>query len=409
MSCVSRVIGVRARRATLPPVLSSVLLALLLVAPQTSAAPRSPVPTQRVRIEVLPPIAQMGALPADPSRAETVVTAAFRPHVRGRPVLLERKQDGAWVTARRSRQDAGGRVTFTAPRLVGGRAVAYRVIAAAYGRLPEKSSAPVRSTAWGSPAFVDTFDGAALGSAWQHRIQFYNPWGGRACSKGDPSAVVVAGGTLRLSVLADPARTSETCLPTDADGNPTSSDSYTWRLNGHVSTQHSFDFQYGVAAARMRFPQAQGQHGAFWLQPRGLLDDRPTPWGAEIDVIEYYGAQNGVRTRMSSTVHQHPAASPASTQTVGGPLTDPDRYLESRTDRWWRNFHVFSVEWTPREYVFRIDGQETLRTSRGVSHHPEFLILSLLSSDFELGRLGGDERLPQHADVDWVAAWPLPR
>jgi beta-glucanase (GH16 family) len=219
--------------------------------------------------------------------------------------------------------------------------------------------------------------------------------------------VAVGGGTLRISVLADPARTNERCAAYDDSGNYLGD--YRWRLNGHVSTQHGFDFQYGVAAARMRFPQAQGQHGAFWLQPRGLLDDRPTPWGAEIDVIEYYGAQNGVRARMSSTVHQHPAASPASTQTVGGPLTDPDRYLESRTDRWWRNFHVFSVEWTPREYVFRIDGQETLRTSRGVSHHPEFLILSLLSSDFELGRLGGDERLPQHADVDWVAAWPLPR
>jgi hypothetical protein len=46
-----------------------------------------------------------------------------------------------------------------------------------------------------------------------------------------------------------------------------------------------------------------------------------------------------------------------------------------------------------------------MRTSRNVSHHPEFLILSMLSSDFELGRLGDDGRLPQHLDVDWVAAW----
>jgi hypothetical protein len=66
------------------------------------------------------------------------------------------------------------------------------------------------------------------------------------------------------------------------------------------------------------------------------------------------------------------------------------------------------VEWTPREYVFRIDGQETMRTSQGVSHHPEFLILSLLSSDFELRLLRGEDQLPQHVDVDWVAAWPAP-
>ena len=66
---------------------------------------------------------------------------------------------------------------------------------------------------------------------------------------------------------------------------------------------------------------------------------------------------------------------------------------------------MFSVEWTPTEYVFRIDGQETMRTTNGVSHDPEYLILSMLSSDFELGLLGGDGHLPQHAYVDWVQVW----
>ena len=59
-------------------------------------------------------------------------------------------------------------------------------------------------------------------------------------------------------------------------------------------------------------------------------------------------------------------------------------------------------------YVFRIDGQETMRTNQGASH-PEFLILSMLSSDFELGDLGSGASLPQHAYVDWVAVWPRRR
>ena len=112
-------------------------------------------------------------------------------------------------------------------------------------------SDPVRADAWGSPAFVDGFDGVALGPAWEHRIQFHNPWGGRACSKGDPSAVVVGGGTVRLSVLPDPALAGETCASYDAHGRPTGT--HTYRLNGHISTQSAFDFQYGVAAARIRF------------------------------------------------------------------------------------------------------------------------------------------------------------
>ena len=112
----------------------------------------------------------------------------------------------------------------------------------------------------------------ALGPAWEHRIQFHNPWGGRACSQGDPSAVVVSGGTVRLSVLPDPELAGETCASYDEHGRPTGT--HTYRLNGHISTQSAFDFQYGVAAARIRFQRQRGQHGAFWMQPRGLLETR---------------------------------------------------------------------------------------------------------------------------------------
>ena len=56
---------------------------------------------------------------------------------------------------------------------------------------------------------------------------------------------------------------------------------------------------------------------------------------------------------------------------------------------------MFSVEWTPTEYVFRIDGRETWRTSEGISHHPQFLILSQLTSDYELAA-NPDAATPAH-------------
>ena len=65
---------------------------------------------------------------------------------------------------------------------------------------------------------------------------------------------------------------------------------------------------------------------------------------------------------------------------------------------------MFSVEWTPQEYIFRIGGHEVWRTSAGVSDVPEFLILSMLSSDFELPEVGSDPT-PRTAEVDWVAFW----
>ena len=67
---------------------------------------------------------------------------------------------------------------------------------------------------------------------------------------------------------------------------------------------------------------------------------------------------------------------------------------------------MFSVEWTPESYIFRIDGHETFRTSKGVSGQPEYLILSLLSSDYELANLDED-KLPQAMSVDWVRYWEM--
>jgi hypothetical protein len=359
--------------------------------PPAAAADRAP----RAEISLLPPISQPGREVAPSRRAETVVAARFAPVRKGRPVVLTRRERGAWQPVARAVLDGRGLAEFSAPTLRRGRKVTYRVTALPYRGLSRHSTARVVSTAWSRPGFVDEFTGSALGSAWEHRVQIHNPWGGRACSKGSPSAVAVADGALRLSVLADPER-ADLCAAEDADGSPLGS--FPYRLNANVSTQRTADFRYGVAAARMKFQRAPGQHAAFWLQPRGLLETGPTPWGAEIDVIEWYGEG----TRMASVVHR-PGPDGTSVQ-IGGGIADSDDFLAGRSDRWWRAYHVFSVEWTPTAYVFRIDGRETWRTSEGVSDHPEFLILSMLSSDYELPRLG-DAALPQHAYVDWVQFW----
>ena len=107
-----------------------------------------PRPTQRAVATVLPPIAQMGPSPQDPSRASTVVTARFRPATPGRPVALELRRDGRWVVVERSRLDAEGRASFTAPPSSGGPAT-YRVSAAAYRGLPGKSTQPVGAAGLG--------------------------------------------------------------------------------------------------------------------------------------------------------------------------------------------------------------------------------------------------------------------
>ena len=82
----------------------------------------------------------------------------------------------------------------------------------------------------------------------------------------------------------------------------------------------------------------------------------------------------------------------------------PDTFLHGPRDGWGKSFHVFSVQWKPRSLIFRIDGKETWRIGGRISRVPQYLILSLLSSDYELPQVK-DRQLPQHMYVDWVRVW----
>jgi len=299
------------------------------------AAPAGSVPglSQQAWISVLPPIAQVGSTPAPSRLAQTVISATFTPARMGRPAVLTRKHRGEWLVVDETRLSRAGLAEFTARTQVGGHRVQYRVTALPDRGLERHNSAAVWSTAWGTPDFVDEFDGAALDGRWEHRLQFHNPWGGRSCSRGAPEATAVESGTLRLSVLPDPTMTA-LCAPWVPEDSLDSAPAGTfrYRINGHVSTEDTADFTYGVAAARMKFQQSRGQHASFWLQPRGLLKHGTTPWGAEIDVIEWFG-EDERRGGLMSNVYR-PSAEGTKIRS-GSHFGSADRFLDGRSDAWW--------------------------------------------------------------------------
>jgi beta-glucanase (GH16 family) len=161
-------------------------------------------------------------------------------------------------------------------------------------------------------------------------------------------------------------------------------------------------FRYGVLAARIKFQKMQGQHASLWMQP--AISESTTDsatGGAEIDVIEWFG-EGTANGRLTTFIYKLSEDGPVK---VGDFIADPDSFLTGQDDSWYDRYHVFSVEWTSQAYIFRIDGKETWRTSEGISHQPEYPILSLLSSDYELRKLPDPGDLPQTMHVDWVRFW----
>ena len=142
------------------------------------------------------------------------------------------------------------------------------------------------------------------------------------------------------------------------DGKSTGN--FAYRLNGHIGTEGAASLRYGFAAARIKTHKLRGQHGGFWMRPTIAGGGDPR---AEIDVIEYFGdkhPQGGLTSFIYSTKNNKAVK-------TGSWIKSPTSFLKNKKDGWSKNYHVFSVEWTPKMYIFRIDGKETYRTKVGVS------------------------------------------
>ena len=349
------------------------------------------VDVKSVSIDALPAIHQPGEAPLAADSASNVVIAAVSPRIPYIPVVVEARVGAGWTSVGKALTDDRGQVVVPVPQHA-----VYRAVA------KEKESAA--DTVTYSLDFSDEFTRGELGTGWYHRMQEYSPESNRACSKGDPRAVQATGATLRLSVLRDPDR-ADLCpaLRKGVYEGP-----FSYRLNGHVSTEKSYSFTYGVVAARMKFQRAaEGQHSSFWLLPASSSGGGvgPEHQGAEIDVVEYFGTKKNSSGLAQFTYHNDPSGTRVKT---GDVLEDVDRFLADKKDTWFDRYHVFSVQWTPSEYIFRIDGKESWRSSVGVSRQRQFIILSLLSSDYAIANAGveGEAALgTQSTDVDWVRVW----
>jgi beta-glucanase (GH16 family) len=360
-----------------------------------------------VSISILPGVIAPGSGVQSSASAKWAVVATYSPKKAGKKVKLQRQSGTSWVTAGKTVIGTDGQVVFAVPRPASTTTpVVYRVDG------PGAPSGSVSTARWAGTAqdFDDEFSGTSLDlTQWQHRQQFYEPDSKRLCSKGDPKAVKVGHGTAQLSVLVDKSRHS-LCKPPKPNNPHKIFGKFRYRLNGNIGTQLTHSLTYGVVAARIKFQPLQGQHASLWLQPRDL--STATSTGREVDIIEWFGKDvpNG---GLTSFIY---APSLGGDKLGIGPkkdgwIKDPEQYLTSQKDAFYKRYHVFSVEWTPTAYIFRIDGQETGRLTKRVGSAPEYPILSLLSSDYELSKLPGrDEKknLPQTMNVDWIRTWQDP-
>jgi beta-glucanase (GH16 family) len=133
-----------------------------------------------------------------------------------------------------------------------------------------------------------------------------------------------------------------------------------------IGTQGKYETTFGYFQCRVKMQKTHGHWSAFWLQSPtygakiGDLEES----GAEIDIYECFVARDewvahNVHWDGYEDDHKH----------AGSGRRKVENLLEG--------YHTFGLEWTANEYVFYVDGQESWRTSEGVSLAKEYIILSL--------------------------------
>lgn len=352
---------------------------------QGQVAPHAALAIQKVTLSISPGISQNGEAVANANNAWVVGGAKVSPVRQGRAVRVERRASSLapWQTVTSGRTDSAGVYRFKADGASGSTPYEFRAIAAATSTLARAVGTAKSSSDW-KLKFDDQFNGSRLDlSKWSYRKLGVRE-GSRLHAQSSTSSVGVGGGALHLRVRKNPNRRG-------------------YYLNGHISTQDKFSYTYGTSAARIKFAMRRGQHGAFWSEPQTQATSYGSPslTGAEIDTVEFFG-KGYPRGGLAHFVYSHPRRG-VSTK-YGNVFPNAAQALQGRSDSWWSRYHVFSVDWTSNGYVFRIDGDITWRTSKAVSKQPQYLILSLLTSDWELPQLQ-PSTLPSDMKIDWVRAW----
>ena len=307
-------------------------------------------------------------------------------NLRGTTVNLQRRGDEGWTTVATAPVSNQGKFKIVTPASVEGRRQQFRVEAPKTATTREAVSAKLTFSVFADPAnraytFQDDFDGTSLDpQKWATRHQA--PSARRMCAQPSDDMVAVSDGTALLMVRMKPHSKSKTCPHGVWD-------------NAMISTQGGttpFAATYGVVSARIRFQSSTGMHGSFWLQGAPVT-------GAEIDVAEYFGdgrSDGGLTTFVHYTDSEGKSSTSGGIRRIGKLVPGAD---ESLSQSW----HVYSVEWDPTGYIFRIDGYPTLMTAKPkVASSPEILILSLLTSDWELPAMKDPTST---MEVDWVRAW----
>ena len=351
---------------------------------QAAAVGTSERAAKTVALAALPPVAQPGKKAGKPA-TKGVLSARFKPAKAGGSVSIERRKGSRWVKAGTTRQQRGGYVV--APVKPG----TYRLVSGT------TTTATAVMPKWRTQ-FQETFSGRRLDPRkWRDQQIPYGLAGLRACSTPSPKVRKVQRGSLVMGVAYDKQMKRKCRYRVKSRTASTRH-----LLNTQVVTQDLYEFKYGHVAARVKFSRSRGRHSGIWIAT-SHTNRTPGALPTEIDIAEFFGDSPRKTDGIASFIHEHQVD--RTTKKFGKLFKNTGKLLP-KGQNWWNSFHVVSVEWTPTDYIFRIDGKEYWRMKGKPLQSNGYLVLSALTSDYEIKFLT-KKTIKETTSVDWIRVWAL--
>ena len=121
-------------------------------------------------------------------------------------------------------------------------------------------------------------------------------------------------------------------------------------VSGRIDTRGKFNFTYGTAAARIKLSPGPGLWPAWWALGNGRWPD-----AGEIDIMEYVGETDWTGVALHGRGYSGET-----------PLVNKFFFPRNKDATAW---HIYSVDWTPKGLVFKVDGEVSYRATRPMIEH----------------------------------------
>lgn len=120
--------------------------------------------------------------------------------------------------------------------------------------------------------------------------------------------------------------------------------------SARITTQNKFDFAYGTAEAKIKLTKGSGLWPAWWM-----LGNQIWPTTGEVDIMENIGESDWANAAV------HGPGYSGETPFVNR------QYFNASNDV--TNWHVYAVEWSPTEMIFKYDGIVMYKVTKTMINH----------------------------------------